>query len=336
MRATVNRKRRRAGIPDTNDLEELWQHFKHDLDFFQNIKIDRQAGFDEIKGLFARSRYFGATIAATFFFLNSYSLLNVNINLLNKTKEQEIFTCSEFFARQYLGVTNLDSARVLAIMELTLLGGLWVWFLYNLGVLYRASTPCRRWMGVAQFWYDTVPQASTLSLVKLLNYVTPAVLVPELTSVITATMASGCGRRGLDMLWFIVSRVACLLAGLDAFLYKFQILSVQFKTLANSNHVGEGFLLMNTVIFLNQILGVVQVGWFVKSRIFLFIFAGEDGQMSEKEKAVKLLFEAMVARKLWEELRPIQAIAVYLTFSDYDFQKMVLDTTSQASVRSLS
>jgi len=170
---------------------------------------------------------------------------------------------------------------------------------------------------------------STLSMVKLLNYITPAVIVPDLMAAINGVFTRKDGT--CQLAFFFASRVICLLVGFDAFLYKFQILAFQFER-CNKKDLQDrcaGPEVYDTVVFaalfVNQMLGIVQLGWFTKQRIFLFIFAGEDGQMSSKERAIKMTWEAMVCYKSQEIHGWIKGMFFWLCFSDSDFQKMVLD-----------
>lgn len=173
---------------------------------------------------------------------------------------------------------------------------------------------------------------STLSMVKLLNYVTPAVLVPELLNAIKEffTMADGSCR----LAFYIFSRIICLFAGFDAFLYKFQIIANYFFQINCNEGRGdncdiqgatESDTIIFTLLFVNQMLAIVQLGWFTKQRIFIFIFAGEDGAMSNKEIAIKQTWEAMVCFRIQELHGWVKGIFFWLTFGDGDFQKMVLD-----------
>ena len=50
--------------------------------------------------------------------------------------------------------------------------------------------------------------------------------------------------------------------------------------------------------FLVQVLGVVQLGPFVRKRLFQFIFAGEDGIMQDEEKELMETWNALLARRM--------------------------------------
>merc|ERR1719330_1850096 len=119
------------------------------------------------------------------------------------------------------------------------------------------------------------------------------------------------------------------LLGFDAFLYKFQLIGIELTEQEKNGYENTTELLITVLFFVNQMLGIVQLGVFTKQRIFVFISAGEDGQMSEQEDAVKRTWEAMVCWQTFEK-HGIKAFFIWLCFSDADFQKMVLDSKEEA------
>merc|ERR1712190_648110 len=74
-----------------------------------------------------------------------------------------------------------------------------------------------------------------------------------------------------------------------------------------------------------QILGIVQLGIYVRSRLFLFIFGGEDGVLQPYEKALKSVWNAMLMRKIWQENSIPRFCAILLSFDDMDFQRLALN-----------
>merc|ERR1712187_806141 len=83
--------------------------------------------------------------------------------------------------------------------------------------------------------------------------------------------------------------------------------------------------LLGAVVFLFQILGVVNLNFFVRLRLFIFIFGGEDGNFDIDEKARTDVWNAMLARKIYQEHGPIKGTIIMLGFDDYDFQLLVLE-----------
>merc|ERR1719296_221611 len=207
---------------------------------------------------------------------------------------------------------------------------------YHFTRIFTSGTECKKWHSIANFFFNVFPMIATLSLVKILNFVTPAVVVPDLLAAIKATFTTATGSCAL--VWFVSTRAACFLFGFDAFLYKFQVIAHTWRINAQGGEVAETCgaedstaILLNTFIFVNQLLGIAQLGWFTKQRIFIFIFAGEDGAMSERERAIKLTFDATLCYKIHQHHGLLKAIFFWWSYSDSDFQKMVLDSKDDTS-----
>merc|ERR1719393_815188 len=69
---------------------------------------------------------------------------------------------------------------------------------------------------------------------------------------------------------------------------------------------------MNVVMFLVQVMGIVKLSIFVRERIFLFIFAGEDGVLSHAEQAALDVFNSLLVKKIMQTYAKPQAIALML------------------------
>merc|ERR1712060_387830 len=89
----------------------------------------------------------------------------------------------------------------------------------------------------------------------------------------------------LDLLWLVVSRVLCFIIGFDSFLVKFREGANQFiiSTPESDKTQFQFWNFIGAEMLLNQILGVVQLTWMIKERLFRFVFAGEDGVMTPSE-----------------------------------------------------
>jgi len=116
------------------------------------------------------------------------------------------------------------------------------------------------------------------------------------------------------------------IAGFDTFLLKLRIVAVK----ANS---ADGIL--PCIQFLVQVLGVVQLGPFVKKRLFMFIFGGEDGIMQDEEMDLMDTWNSLLARRMYRDLSFSQFLAVMLSFSDVDFQGLVLNENAEEKAKQL-
>eukprot|EP00415_Alexandrium_ostenfeldii_P004821 UN4821 len=66
----------------------------------------------------------------------------------------------------------------------------------------------------------------------------------------------------------------------------------------------------------------------MRQRLFTFIFGGEDSILQPHEKTLKAVWEAMLARAICTQHSFCRALAIMLSFSDVDFQKLVLNERS--------
>jgi len=321
---------------DDELLERYWVQYQKDPDFFGQISIAKDGGFSEVDELVGGMRYFTAFIAVGFVFLNAYSIISINLaNIFNEnsptifliTKELLIATDKAGSLPAWLR----EDTAVLGTLEIAMYCVYVLRMFYN---CYQIACPgpkeITRWIGVQELFWSSMPEAAAISGPKLLNYVTPAVVVPDLLNIFTVGKHHGiCSFVG-NLIFFVVTRLLAGWIGFDAFLFKLQTTSI---AISNSLKADEGIRdpLIYSFTFLNQTLGIVQLGWFVRKRIFAFIFAGEDGVLSPQEDALKEVWESMLARRIWQDLPPIQAIVAYLSYSDFDFQKLALETESKTA-----
>merc|ERR1712187_124189 len=77
--------------------------------------------------------------------------------------------------------------------------------------------------------------------------------------------------------------------------------------------------------FLVQVLGVVQLSLFVRHRLFIFIFGGEDGILQQEEIQRMNVWNALLAKRRYRDLSFPKFIVAMLSFSEEDFQKLVLN-----------
>merc|ERR1719240_167170 len=119
---------------------------------------------------------------------------------------------------------------------------------------------------------------------------------------------------------FAITRLLAGVVGIDAFLVKFRVVSehIMLVTMGPSN-------MMRTVMFVVQLLGVVKLGLFMQERLFMFIFAGEDAIMTSKELASQDIFNALLVKRIWREHKFPKRWFILLSFTDVDFQAMVLN-----------
>ena len=91
--------------------------------------------------------------------------------------------------------------------------------------------------------------------------------------------------------WF-VSVIFSFIIGFDTFLMKLHVVSVKAES-----EVAAFMIVIPCMQFLVQVLGVVQLGPFVRKRLFIIIFGGEDGILQEDE--LELMDTWQGGRRCW-------------------------------------
>merc|ERR1712023_592873 len=86
-------------------------------------------------------------------------------------------------------------------------------------------------------------------------------------------------------------------------------------------------------MFLFQVLNIVNLNWFVKERLFIFMFAGSDGNLDNDEAARADIWNALIAKRIHSEFGFFKFLIIMLGFDDYDFQTLVLDIDEDAKRR---
>eukprot|EP00929_Paragymnodinium_shiwhaense_P091104 TRINITY_DN51146_c0_g1_i1.p1 TRINITY_DN51146_c0_g1~~TRINITY_DN51146_c0_g1_i1.p1 ORF type:complete len:312 (+),score=43.19 TRINITY_DN51146_c0_g1_i1:406-1341(+) len=153
-----------------------------------------------------------------------------------------------------------------------------------------------------------------------LQFVVPQKLSYDFNEVVFYAPASNACTQSYNVLWFIVTRIIAWLLGIDCFLTKYRA-ATGFILTQDASFMN----LVGTVVFLNQVLGVVDIRKTIQNRLYRFVFAGEDGVMSERELMRQHVWEAMIAHAICHEYRAPYAVAIMLSFSDDDFQLLTLD-----------
>mmetsp|Transcript_90427 Transcript_90427/g.269839 ORF Transcript_90427/g.269839 Transcript_90427/m.269839 type:complete len:469 (-) Transcript_90427:175-1581(-) len=231
-----------------------------------------------------------------------------------------------FMLGRFLLFDEVPAERIIASLEFF---GLWyliirtvqLWLLAHL-----ASVDVFRWVCVVQIFWQTLPSLSCFSLMRLLYYVTPAVIGTEAYYAVTWTSErikedkESNFRNTWPLVRYVFTRLLCAVIGFDAFLLKFRIASNGVVQLNPGM-----FDVLAAVLFLFQVLGVVNLTWFVRQRLFLFIFGSENGDMTNEQKAREIVWNAMVARKTYHELDFFSFVVIMLAFDDYDFQVLVME-----------
>lgn len=331
--------------------EQLWQQFELKPAFFERLELAEDGGFRELEPMFVVSRYFWAAVGIACLLMNLFCIIWFNLVILlsipvsdwvsdvhTRPAHSEIaqqdasngtsrwLIINSFIALFLDGDLRVNYEVMLAFLEL----GLFVVYMCQTAMVCRkicSRSGGERWLGVAVLLWDTVPELSTFSAMKTLNEVTPQVVAPVLATKVKRARQPTAGYGDYwELVKFVLLRILHLLVGFEAFMIKFSLASDEVNAGKNELPV-----LLTSLAFLNQLLGVVNVQQFSRRRLFIFIFGGEDGFLSKREEAVAATWLGMLAEKMWLHAKGRRGpqwawfLAVGLSYGDSDFQMLVLN-----------
>jgi len=322
----------------------IWSEYEKKSNFFESVRLAQDGGFSKVPGLWARKRWVLAIMAIAVLAMNVKTVLSNNFSILSDTwttnQPSPQFLISTSVMRLpcahngtlallnkdiYVCDNQLKPEVLMAVLEL----GMGLYLLFRAARSMRhvccAKSHAYRWHAVSSLFWNSMPELSTFSALRMLKHITPSVLIPRLSAKIASDKASGTSMCNCKFIHFIVWRMCCAVIGVDAFLMKLREVALR---IGNTEATGLEEIIP-ALAFLNQMLGIINVGIFVRRRIFVFIFGGEDGVMNRDEKATLQTWEAMLAQRIWQHFNCARFVAVMLTYSDNDFQKLVLEDTGK-------
>lgn len=191
-----------------------------------------------------------------------------------------------------------------------------------------------RWFAVTRIFFHSLPNISSYSGMKLLHFIQPWVLSTDLCSTLYNEPKG-------DVWWrvpqFIILRILFFVVGFDLFCVRFR---ATWTSVSVTDEELTFMTLVKCVLFVKQVLGIVQVDVLVRERLLLFIFAGEDSVLNSEERSTMLVWHAMVAEEIWIEctaksrlLGFFKFLIIMMSWSDEDVQKLVLEVKSNRDVR---
>lgn len=202
-----------------------------------------------------------------------------------------------------------------------------------------------RWDWVANVCLDFVQQLACFSAMRLLYYITPGVLATQLgvkAGIVRERMVQS--RRMSEYItasWPLVkfgcTRLVAFVVGFEAFILKVRTFGKMLDKDTAGTDYGFASCMFNLVllvVFLFQVLNVVNLPWFVQERLLIFIFGGEDGELSDEEELRWRIWRVLLTKRVYSILGGFQATIVMLGFDDYDFQLLVLDDKNKLEKQS--
>eukprot|EP00929_Paragymnodinium_shiwhaense_P006161 TRINITY_DN10903_c0_g1_i2.p1 TRINITY_DN10903_c0_g1~~TRINITY_DN10903_c0_g1_i2.p1 ORF type:complete len:381 (-),score=32.52 TRINITY_DN10903_c0_g1_i2:482-1624(-) len=221
-----------------------------------------------------------------------------------------------------------NMALWLAVVEMLILMGL---FCYGLRLVILAvrddsAGTVHRWHYIAVFFWYMPPLIVSFSGMRALYFVAPSVFLPALAQEITKSYRRQASGYTSGLLRFLLFHLALAWLGVDAFTVKLHLIAdALHQELTQKEH----FLIVAG--FTNQLLRVVQIEEFVRRRLYIFVFSGREGNMTDAEEAARITWEAMLTKQIYYSFPLYKFLVIMLSYGDYDFQRLLLVEQQQHS-----
>jgi len=337
----------RSGKQEEQREMTLWDKWVDDEtpDTFGFLELAKDGGFSEVKDLYTSSRWGTAAILIVFVVYNVVAIMMLDYAFMTDPRGAaeslgtELENINKFyFSRDitnfiaphfgYTGDQIPSPMKVIGFLELVGLAFFCTNLVYCL-IMARFSTGFRKWFAVQTIFWDILPTLSVYSAMRLLYIIVPAVLSAKVTAFLAAFAERKEEKKSmlpliLSVMGWLFALVFSFIVGFDTFLMKLRVVSAA----ANKKNV-DLTVLLATVQFLVQVLGVVQLSSFVRKRLFIFIFGGEDGILQDEEVVLMETWNALLAKRMYRDLDFWQATATMASFSDEDFQSLVLNENKE-------
>eukprot|EP00927_Polykrikos_kofoidii_P061738 TRINITY_DN56574_c0_g1_i1.p1 TRINITY_DN56574_c0_g1~~TRINITY_DN56574_c0_g1_i1.p1 ORF type:complete len:384 (+),score=47.30 TRINITY_DN56574_c0_g1_i1:348-1499(+) len=325
-------------------LKMRWkQHEEEGLQFFQNFQINRDGGFKDVPELFLPLRFVFAMVGFFAAASNVGFLLFRNVPMIFRPWYQHHLGASgRLYATNIIVIPILQSIGLfpdeylkgtvaVAFLEVALLAWFVAKLLKHLIRVKMEGSGVIMWHSSCVIAWNILPTLSVLSALQVLYWVHPQVLARNLKHAMF--------QAKMDGRYFKVVKLCCVslcagVFGFDAFMAKFHRMIEIEKT--NSPNL---MIVIEFLVFLNQILGVVQIEWSMRVRLHQFMFAGPDAAMTVGEEVESAVWQAMLAHHIWLEAQHKPAprawfYAVMCSHTENDLQLLMLGDEDDADEKS--
>jgi len=338
-------------VPEEDDRDMIFQAAHQDSRiFFRHLKIRPDGGLEKSpqrngEALFSLSRCISVFIPFCFILLNIYTVCS-NLLAIERTRssDESFVLLVDPAAKHYFRVMQLAVAGVEAIAMV-----LMVTYSLSIVIRYNWCLPGTRQLNHYRIWHQlyTVcciffPSMTNFSAMKSLQFLNPQVMGTALSLEMTK-VEEGASRCRI-LIVFVASRLLFGTLGFVAFAIKLAHLVSQ---LLPDPHQKFGLHELGIQIgllfgFVNQAFGITQISQVETSRLFLFIFGGEDSAMQagelDRQEAFLAFVVYTVCTKLYTEAgasrfgRKVRRAVALLSFTHLDIQSLVLDEDESQEV----
>jgi len=309
---------------------------------FPDLRITPDGGVSELltgtkeaktDPLWSWTRIPSAASTLLFCVFNTYYIIDVAIRQWKKDQleKDEEYLLSVAVTKHITSLAGIENDfKIDASMVHMLEAGFVI--LFWLGILYNCCQMCcktgwERWHAVHTVLSISVIELSSFSAMRLLMYIAPKVFVKELSSKLFLVEKPQYGAAVRQILF----GVFCFVVGFDAFLTKFRTAAIHFIV---HKPVLTFDAFYGAAMFLKQMLGIVELDWIMKRRIYQFVFQGPKEKVSDEDLVKIDIFNSWVAKTIFDRYPGIVAkMSMMITFSDDDIQQMVLTDTKRGKAK---
>jgi hypothetical protein len=296
--------------------------------FFGDLQLSKNGGLFDIHKLaqVKVGNWIGMTSFLVMGGLNIIKMILGNIRII-QGQEKPLHT--KIFLS--LNLTGNSPRVAVAVFELLGLAYFFYQILKHLYTFYKslpatsegpramAIAKFHKWNAAAKILHHELPSMKSFSSMRVVQYVIPSVMLPDFKAIRMQKKKKSLRKKLQAYSWFFLVRLCFLVIGFEAFLVKFSEASLYLENVS----VNSG---IKMALFLNQMLGVVELNMFLRKRLFFFIFAGVDNVMDKAERRRMAVWEAGFVMKSWEHFEGnfMKFFAYTLTFNDSAFQELSL------------
>jgi len=297
--------------------------------FFGDLALSPTGGLSEVPGLFDRGKV-GLVMFVGLLLMNIFNVIKADMACINfeQMVAREDWLIHEVWLDKMMPGAYFTPDRMFAYFELIALA------IYSLhAVYYVIKILCtdddhsyRKWTACADLCLRLLPSMQTFSSMRMLQYISPAIFAPALKDCIEKNKTlpkEKWFRKMTAVPVIVISHLLFFIFGFEAFLVKFRQVD---KFLTDTEH--QGMAVLQLAAFMNQMMGIVMLPIYTKNRLFKFIFGGVDNFLNTDEQYRQDVWKATFMQRVWvaSGRKVIPFCSVALTFTDEDFQKLVLDT----------
>lgn len=338
-------------------LSEFWEYYSRESepDVFSHdgLRIANDGGMKDVPNL--KVKYGRAVVVIGVGLMNCILILATDLAALNHIGPSMDYGHQDFLLTKWLWTHLLnvteqrfvsymlgyDMNKIVPLIELMFVFLLVLFLVLCLAgivlspMIFPKGGELQKWSCASTLFWFCVPQLMSCSALRLLHYVNPNVIMSDGYVVMlqalqtVALVDDNMEARRLyrhyahsisSVLFFVLTRTLAGIIGFDVFLVKFRLASS-----AVDSGKTDVYSQLAAIAFVWQVMGIIQLKWFVEKRLFIFMFAGKDGSMDIDEEALVDVWKAMLLKKVYSSLGFVKGTIVMLGFDTYDLQFLALD-----------